>query len=439
MSSLYILWDESHIWGLLAWRAISAMGLPHRLVHGAEIAQGLLSRKPPAGLVVPGGVARRKAAVLGEAGMQAVRDYINAGGSYVGFCGGSGLGLSGTYGLQLCPWQRAALKDRMLHLVSGHIRTHVSRPHPLAPPESELCPQDPLLPVWWPARFAMEKDTDVSVLATYDTPGDDFWVADLPVNSLPAGTLSEWEALYDVRLKPASMKGQPCVISGQSGKGRYLLSYAHLETPQSPHANAWLAHILCTFLERPLPQRILVPAWELGELPVCWQEPLLVEAMEAVEGLLDLGREHFLLFRRNPWLLGWRAGIPGAALNNIRSLLRQTLALEPTPEAMAVMERSKAGFAEALHDFRAGVSGYLLAERLAMTLAKTFPEAVSQEALKRQKTALFGEPMEYAGPYGVLLTTLDSLFHACVRGREMDISLVHPAISPQPANCGAGG
>lgn len=431
MSRLYILWDESHIWGLLAWRAISAMGLPHRLVRGSEIAQGLLSRKPPAALVVPGGVARRKAALLGEAGMQAVRDYIDQGGNYVGFCGGSGLGLSGAFGLRLCPWERAALKDRMLHLVSGHLRTRITRPHPLAPPESANFPQDPLLPVWWPARFAMDQDSPVAVLATYETPGEDFWVADLPLSSLPAGTLADWEALYDVKLKPSSLKGQPCVISGDSGSGRYVLSYAHLETPLSPHANRWLAHILCTFLQHGTPAREEVPAWDLAALPVRWQEPLLLEAMEILEGLLALGLDHFLLFRRNPWLLGWRAGIPGAALNNVRSLLRQTLALEPTETALDCLEKNKKTFSLALRDFKEGVSGYLLAERLAMTLAKTFPEAVSQEALKRQKSALFGEPMEYGGPYGVLLETLDTLFFHCLAGREDEIT-------PRPVVCGAG-
>ncbi len=411
MSSLYILWDESHIWGLLAWRALRAMGLPHRLVRAQEIAQGLLSRKPPAALVVPGGVARRKARVLGESGMQAVRDYIHNGGAYVGFCGGSGLGLSGTHGLRLCPWQRAALKDRMLHLVSGHIRTTPLSPHPLTPPD---LPLQPLLPVWWPARFAMEHDSPVTVLATYATPGRDFWVADLPLDSLPAGTLSDWEALYDVTLKPATLQGQPCIVSGQCGEGRYVLSYAHLETPQSPDANRWLAHILGSFLADSAPaltpEQSLVPAWDLDALPQVQQDPLLLEAQAALEALLQLGREHFLLFARNPWLLGWRAGIPGAALNNLRSLLCQTLALPPTAEAAAYLDRHRAPLALALQDFRAGVEGYLLAERLAMTLAKAFPQAVSQEAFKRQRLALFGEPMEYAGLYNVLLQHLDEHF-----------------------------
>jgi len=95
MSTLHILWDESHVWGLLAWRAVESMGLPYRLVRAQEIADGLLSRNPPALLLVPGGTARLKADALGETGMQAVRDYVAGGGSYLGFCGGAGLGLTG--------------------------------------------------------------------------------------------------------------------------------------------------------------------------------------------------------------------------------------------------------------------------------------------------------------------------------------------------------
>ena len=62
-----ILWDASHIWGLMVWRALCALGLPCRLVKGQDIANGALFRKPcPQGtpgkergaaplLLVPGG------------------------------------------------------------------------------------------------------------------------------------------------------------------------------------------------------------------------------------------------------------------------------------------------------------------------------------------------------------------------------------------------
>ena len=77
-----ILWDASHIWGLMVWRALCALGLPCRLVKGQDIANGALFRKPcPQGtpdkaqgaaplLLVPGGNARLKARALGEKGPQ---------------------------------------------------------------------------------------------------------------------------------------------------------------------------------------------------------------------------------------------------------------------------------------------------------------------------------------------------------------------------------
>ena len=66
---IYMLWDASHIWGLMAWRALRALGLSCRLVKGQEIAEGALLGKPgscrayenavpPPLLVVPGGNAR---------------------------------------------------------------------------------------------------------------------------------------------------------------------------------------------------------------------------------------------------------------------------------------------------------------------------------------------------------------------------------------------
>ena len=56
-----LLWDASHIWGLMAWRAVRALGLPCRLVKGKEIAEGAFLRKQAgtALLLVPGGSRRR--------------------------------------------------------------------------------------------------------------------------------------------------------------------------------------------------------------------------------------------------------------------------------------------------------------------------------------------------------------------------------------------
>ncbi|QJT10563.1 BPL-N domain-containing protein [Oceanidesulfovibrio marinus] len=412
MAECYILWDESYLWGLLAWRAVDSFGIPYRLVKAQDIAQGLLSSNPPAVLLVPGGVARRKAERLGKTGMAEVRNYIESGGTYIGFCGGSGLGLTGRYGLGICPWTRAAMRDRMLHLISGHI--HVS----LSNDGAGLChgafadlipadlPEEPLLPVWWPARFASEPATNVGVLAHYDKPGDDFWIADLPIASLPSGTFQDWEQVYGLTLKPDFIRGQPCIVAGTFGKGRYVLSYAHLETPASPQANGWLAHILATLTgETPLVRE--VPPWNLCSMPAQWEHPLLDRAGAVMRELLDLGRDHFLLFDRNDWLLGWRAGIPGSHLNHLCAMLQQCRAMEPSDEAIRVLEEEATAFERALTGFHDEVSSYLLAERLAMTLSRTYPDAVSQKALQERREAIFGQAMEQSGLYADLLSTLD--------------------------------
>ena len=165
-----ILWDASHIWGLMVWRALCALGLPCRLVKGQDIANGALFRKPcPQGtpdkaqgaaplLLVPGGNARLKARALGEKGRQAVRDYLAEGGRYLGFCGGAGLALSqhrSQDGLGLCPWGRAPYPERLHHLISGHahmrVRSCMARDLPAVRPDfPKACPDgaapDPLRP-----------------------------------------------------------------------------------------------------------------------------------------------------------------------------------------------------------------------------------------------------------------------------------------------------
>ncbi|MFI3272682.1 MAG: BPL-N domain-containing protein, partial [Pseudomonadota bacterium] len=403
---IFILWDESYLWGLLVWRAMEALGLPYTLVKGHEIAHGLLSCKRPSILMVPGGTARHKATALGEDGMQAIRDYVSQGGHYIGFCGGAGLGLSGKHGLGLCPWTRARITDRMQHFVSGHIHVSVkkehflvpelastlnaqhesgaektvSRPHALGkhldkhldkhPSKRHHTPSVPVdldsfagpLPIWWPGRFAEQDGHDVEILARYVTPNmvcnKDFWVADLPLSALPHGTFDEWSTLYNIHLRPTFLEGQPCIVHGKHGQGTYTLSYSHLETPNSPAANAWLVHLIEKLTAQGLGDKAshgqnakvqsedgahtismkatshTVPEWDLESLPNAWLTVCpcgdntgeiasyakeIHSLRERMAGIMRTGMEHSLLFRRNAWLIGWRTGIAGGNLNNLHA------------------------------------------------------------------------------------------------------------------------
>ena len=482
-STILVLWDDSHIWGLMVWRALRAMGLSCRLVKGQDIANGGLLGKPGAGasvplLMVPGGSARLKAQALGKDGREAVRDYIRRGGRYLGICGGVGLALSHRReqdGLHLCPWSRGSYPERQQHLISGHAGVRVRAcfgPHALPPAvpahdglrpplgdaacalvppywrgcahgdtagcrhcassvagQQPPCPpgagKAPSLPVWWPGRFAPQDGDNVSVLARYGRPDDDFWLADLPVRRIPDHVFEAWKALYGVNLSADYLAGQPVVIAGNYGEGRYVLSYSHLETPDSPDANRWLAHLLRELagLE---PQAELVPAWELsGEAPAAhlWPaeaRPLLRRALMAVREVLDLGVEHHLFFRRAPWLWGWKSGMPGSTCNNLHVALHTLAEIAPSPAALALWQRC----GRRLHDlaglFRDGAEGYLLSCRLAESLSPMIPGVVDPRGLGNQREAIFGHPMRGGGLIEELLVMAEELIYLSQDVREGD-------------------
>lgn len=492
MARVFVLWDESHLWGVLVLRALRALGTPHVILRAHDIAEGALAGKPaastpfapfapgaghegdgarssqadapallPALLIVPGGLARARAERLGPGGMQAIRDFVAAGGSYLGFCGGAGLALTSPKGpragesLGLCPWKRMGFAGRLQHFLSGHVRLALDAAEPLAlPGVPEL-----LAPVWWPAQFAPPpkgQQDNVRVLARYAGLGADFWVADLNLALLPEETLSDWENLYGLQIRPDFLKGRPAVISGTYGQGRYVLSYPHLETPDSPQANAWLAHLLRGLTESPAqepagadrpapaPAASVIPPWHVGSpsahvdtpsphvatpsahvgTPAAgaaprwpqWNDPALLAAKAALERAIAVGESHLLLFWRNPWLLGWRRGLPGPGINSVYALICEALSAPPPAQGghtAAYWAEHGAEFARLAELFCSGLSGLLLAERLDMTVRTTPSENGDEQAftfsLRETRRALFGTAPAQGGLCGELLGMLEEL------------------------------
>jgi len=466
MTRVFVVWDDSHLWGLLVLRYLRALGLPHRILRAHDIAEGALSGKPgafgpsrglsdaladtsfptpadaPALLIVPGGWARGKALRLGEAGLSAIRGFVAGGGNYLGFCGGAGLALTSPRAgesLNLCPWGRMGFAGRLQHFLSGDVRLALNSADPLGLPGAE----EALAQVWWPAQFAPtqnERD-EVAVLARYAGLGPDFWVADLALSRFPEEALSDWENLYGLQVRPDFLTGRPAVISGQYGQGRYVLSYPHLETPDSPQANAWLAHLLAsltsgrTGADSASPgasmgantgragmdgSSVTVPPWRVGhEAPQtgqAWADPVLAEAKAGLEAVIGLGQDHLLLFCRNPWLLGWRRGVPGPGINSVYALVCEALSCPaPTPGSAAetFWREHKADFARLASLFCKGLSGLLLAERLDMTVRQTpgvdGADDMFTKNLRDMRTALFGPPPSSGGVCGQLLGMLEEL------------------------------
>ena len=318
-------------------------------------------------------------------------------------------------GLCLCPWHRAEIGERVQHFVSGHVRVRFQGGHPLVPEffSEPVAPgSEPAIPIWWPGRFAASSggpDDGVDVLARYAgsdprTCPPDLCVADLPLSSLSPAVLEQWIELYGVSLAPGFLNGQPCALHGRYGKGSYTLSYSHLETPGSPDANRWFAHILRT-LAGFEPRADTVPAWRPGEMPVFWNDPDLLEARRGMGELIRLGLAHDLLFERAPWLTGWRSGVPGSGLNALFMGLCVLTGVSPSPEAETFWAAQRIRFGETFAVFRQGVEGLLLGLRLATIM----PEEVPRKILAEQRLALFGSAMQGGGLYKELMDMVDEL------------------------------
>jgi len=423
------------MWGIMAARALRAMRIPFRLTRAGEVAAGILRREEAALLLAPGGNARHKAESLGPAGIREIREYVAGGGRYLGFCGGAGLALTigdisqgpGTVGagLGLCPWKRGRFDDRLQHFMSGHLRVALPGRDSAG---ADLIPASfaasPALPVWWPGRFEPEGGEGVTILAAYEQPGPDFWLADLAIADVPPDTFAAWNAAYGVNITPTFLAGQPCVVHGRFGAGEYVLSYSHLETPDSPEANTWLAH-LCKRLaglesacEHLPPWPVHGPAHEQTHSGresaadpggVVWDDPLLTAMAEDCEAIRLTGLRLGLLFERTDWLMGWRSGIPGASLNNFWTALRVIRETKGQAAARAFLAQRGEELRDALALFREGCTQYFLAERLAQTVSRFTPEAVSPGLLNKRRAALFGPPMRAGGLYKTIIDLLDEL------------------------------
>jgi hypothetical protein len=157
-----------------------------------------------------------------------------------------------------------------------------------------------------------------------------------------------------------------------------------------------------------------------------WPDETLLSAKAALERVTALGESHLLLFWRNPWLLGWRRGLPGPGINSLYALLCEALGsasitAPPTEAAQTYWTERAPEFARLAELFCSGLSGLLLAERLDMTVRQTpsipaqhtgdavGPDQVFALSLRETRRALFGTAPAMGGVCGELLGMLEEL------------------------------
>lgn len=412
-STIALFWGHSQLWGTLLWRGLNELGAEVLVLRGRDIARGALQHHAPAALIVPGGWAKQRALHLGTEGREAIREYLHRGGMYVGFCGGAGMALNAentAESLHLCPCGRKPIADRLVNC-SGHMALELATDHPLCPPEDQA-----LLtaPVWWPSQFDVPDRAELTVLARYQAPQEDFWVADLPYRDIPDAHLPAWEDLYGINLNADILRGEPAVLTGRVGAGRYIISYLHLETPGSPQANRWLGHILSWATGQALGSEI--PEWEPSSLPRQWDDATLHAFLTLLDECLSLGQRHFLLNWRRPWLLGWRRGLPGFHLSTLHGLAHQIQALPPTPQALRYWAFAAPRFHRLSLRFRDLMRSYLLMERYAATAhaGRSTPIRSGCDEAQIVREKLIGPFPGQGGICGELTTVLENLLYYCL-------------------------
>ncbi len=305
-----LLWDQGGLWSLMALEAHEALGLPIAPMTAAEVAAGGLDDARL--LVAPGGWPALKLRALGRKGAAAIKDFVNRGGLYLGFCGGAGLALDVADGLGLVNLGRARGSGRLPSL-SGPFWVEPgpgAGDHPLW----EGLTSPARFQVWWPGQFEHDPGARALVVAAYRGPAPGLCSADLAVDEVAEADWPAHEKAYGLRLDPRALAGRPAVVEAAVGRGLVLLSYLHLDTPGDPDGERALANLWRAWLgveaapAPPMPEERLAP---LGE-----------ELVRRADGLWDLGGRLGLWRPRHPLMPFWRRGVRGLELWSLTRLTR---------------------------------------------------------------------------------------------------------------------
>ena len=101
--------------------------------------------------------------------------------------------------------------------------------------------------------------------------------------------------------------------------------------------------------------------------------------------------------------------MPGAQFNSLNAALSTTLSLPPDKRRLRLWNERRSDFEQAFSLFFQGARSWLLARRLADTLADSAPGMLPRELLVDQRRALFGSPMFGGGLSEQLLDMLEEL------------------------------
>ncbi|MCL4456982.1 MAG: BPL-N domain-containing protein [Nitrospirae bacterium] len=388
-SKTAFLWDESFLWGLMAYKALKANDLPFEIISTGDIKNGKL--KNYAMLFVPGGWASNKVKALEDKGISQIKKFVNKGGNYLGFCGGAGLATLD--GIGLLNIKRKPTKERVPSF-SGRIHLNIND-HPIW--NSSLH----VFHAWWPSQFLIS-DKNIKILATYGDPLSDSFSSDLNVGDVEAnGNWQELENLYQINLDPKRLLNEPAVVEGTFGKGRVILSLIHFDTPEDENGARVLKN-LWEYLTGSKEQK----SGRAEDLKKKTSE-LLSDLETAVEELISLGIRNFLWFRRNPMLLQWRRGVRGLEYCTLYVMIKEL-------KKLCIKEQDLHAVKELLIPFVDKAKQLLILERLAMQDEHITYEKCDDLQIKKIRTELFGNSKSHGGLFKNLIDEIDALLFGLI-------------------------
>jgi len=394
-----LLWDESHLWGVMAVHALRDAGLPFEIVTADNVRQGGLSGRPL--LFVPGGWASKKIVALGEDGAEAVRKFVTDGGIYLGICGGAGLALGVDGGLGLVRAGRVPAKSRVPSFAGG-IDVSIDAPaHPLWKGiPSAPCPAR--FQAWWPSQFSI---TDAArVLARYNDPAPDAMSSDIPVLDV-GGNTETWRQVeddYGILLDPARLKGEPAVIEASFGRGHAIVSLLHFDTPGDASGrcalrNIWsLAGVPCTVDQPERRDGSADPRW--------------LKLFDRAAVLMETGERNLLWRWRNDYLTQWRRGVRGLEFCALYVVAREIGRLIDRNPAGLSQLGDEMGNAETLMArFAADAARLLFMERIELQRGRmTFRDCADPE-IAALRERLFSKSKSHGGEFKELLDAMDGI------------------------------
>lgn len=402
------LWDESFLWGVMAYKALQAAGLPFGFVRAEDIRNGILADYQA--LFVPGGWASNKAKALSTEGIHAVRKFVDEGGNYIGFCGGAGLATQD--GIGLVPVKRRPTKERVPSF-SGRIRLSL----PASPLWNGI--NEPVFHAWWPSQFVV--DNTVNVLATFGEALPDAFTSDVNVgDGTSTGSWKDLEAVYQINLDPKRLIGEPAIIEGTYGKGKVLLSLVHFDTPGDGNGAAVLERIwknLGCLRDEPDESGRRMQR-DRDSRSVLNNDVL--DMQQELDGLIRLGLRNYLWFWRNPLLLQWRRGVRGLEYCTLSVMMNELSALLASRAGSSTSQdvtRHILRIRTLVRPFTEKAGELLVRERFAMQNEHLTYERCSDPRILSLRDELFARSKSYGGAFKELIDEMDDALYRMLTDR----------------------